>query len=524
MLEVVVFVAGAVLMALELLGSRVLAPVFGNSILVWGSLIGMFLAAMTGGYYLGGRLADRVPRLSILVGVLGAAGVWIGALPQVTLTVLGQFADASWAGPRSGPLAAATALFFVPSLLLATASPFAIRLAARGVEGLGGTAGRLTALSSLGSLVGTFLTAFVLIPVAGVRSLLIGLGVAILAVAAVALLHQRRALDAVIAASLCAALLWQPLPKEGLYPEIAPPEPLPVRPLAPRPEPGPDGFVTLYEKDSAYHHIRVTEGGGSRYLRFDRSWQSGMLLSDPFATRFEYTDLLHLGMVLRPDARRALFIGLGGGSAPKRFWRSYPEMQVDVVEIDAEVVDVARRFFALPDDKRLAVTVQDGRQFLQATTQRYDLIVMDAYYADSVPFHLTTQEFMRLARNRLQPGGVLAINVIGALEGPRSRFFRSVARTAGSVFPTLYAAPVGWRPARDAGRVRNIILAATADGRLPQGELDRRANTIGKAAGIPTMEQYVKDLYGPVAPASEDAPLLTDDRAPVDNLLGVDGL
>src|SRR5713226_6454151 len=187
---------------------------------------------------------------------------------------------------------------------------------------------------------------------------------------------------------------------------------------------GASEYRVVFEADSVYHHIIVAEDDVIRYLRFNRSLQSGMYLADPFDSPFLYAAYVHLGLLFRPQAKRVLMVGLGGGSIQKRFWRDYPEMTIEVAELDPMVVDVAKRFFAVREDPRLHITEQDGRLFLRTTLRRYDIIILDAYFAESIPFHLTTREFLTLARARLAPAGIIVANLIGALEGPQSALFR----------------------------------------------------------------------------------------------------
>jgi len=156
-----------------------------------------------------------------------------------------------------------------------------------------------------------------------------------------------------------------------------------------------------YECQSAYHRIRVTDNEGVRLLRFERNRQSSMHLNDPFETDMEYPGYLHLTLAIRPDARRALFIGLGGGSAVKRMWRDYPALAIDVAEIDEKVVEVAYRFFALPHDARIRVFVEDGAGFVRTAPDLYDLIIIDAFDDDFVPRPLMTEEFLRACRDCL---------------------------------------------------------------------------------------------------------------------------
>ena len=275
-----------------------------------------------------------------------------------------------------------------------------------------------------------------------------------------------------------------------------------------------------FRKDSAYHSIAVVEDGQDRYLRFDSSFQSAMDLDDPFVTPFDYVDYLSLAFAYRPEAANVLFVGLGGGSAPKRAWRDFPDVQVHAVELDPEVVDVARRWFALPQDPRLEVEVEDGRRYLQRNERRWDVIVLDAYYSDALPFHLTTQEFLELVRDRLAPGGIVVANVIGAVEGENSKLFRAFYRTYRAVFPSVAVHPVALQG--DAAAIRNIIFIA-GEGALPSRDFltERWADVEADHPQVPDLTEAIGGRYEKLVP-TRDVPVLTDDYAPTDALILVD--
>ena len=244
-----------------------------------------------------------------------------------------------------------------------------------------------------------------------------------------------------------------------------------------------------------------------------------MYKDDPFRTRFEYADYLQLPLAYRPGTRKILYIGLGGGSAPKRTWRDFPATRIEAVEIDPEVVDIAYEYFELPRDPRLQVEVEDGRRFLAANEGPWDAIVVDAFYSDSIPFHLATREFLELARSRLAPGGVVSTNIIGAVRGAESRLFRSMLRTYRAVFPTVAIHPVREEGERDLTGIRNVILVA-GEGAAPSKEfLQERWSEIRKQSpGAPDLTAAISSRVD--APVStEDVPVLTDDYAPTDALL-----
>nr|MDQ4030542.1 fused MFS/spermidine synthase [Actinomycetota bacterium] len=436
-----VFVSGAVLLGVELAASRVLAPFFGSSLFVWGSLISVVLAGLAVGYWVGGALADRVPARRLLVGTLGLGALAVLAVPLADAPALA--AVVAWdPGPRANPLLASLLLFGPPSVLLAATTPIAVRLAARSLDQIGETAGRLFALSTAGSIAGTLATAFFLVPRLGTDQLL-GVAAAALFVAAgvVALPGRSPAFagGAVVLATFAVAAGYAAAPHAGetLSAEAtqnwSPVYRLRGYGYLDARDPGANAaggdLEVIHTEDTRYHRLSVVEDETTRYLRFDNSLQSAMYIDDPFRTRFRYTDYFHLGLAYNPRARDVLFIGLGAGSSPKLMWRNFRRLRVQVVELDPEVVEVGYRYFHVPRDSRLAVSTGDGRRFLAERNRRWDVIVIDAFFADAIPFHLVTREFLELARSRLAPGGVIVTNVIGALDGPGSKLFRSIYRT-----------------------------------------------------------------------------------------------
>jgi len=525
----VAFVSGGVLLGVELAASRVLAPYFGNSLFVWGALIGVVLTGLSIGYWLGGMIVDRIPRASLVVTVLILGGVAVLAIPFVDDPVLEAIVE--WdPGPRADPLIAAVLLFGPASVLLASVTPIVVRLLIRSLATAGRTAGRLFSISTAGSIVGTFATAFWLIPELGLDQLLALLAAALFT-AAVAFALVERLLPAFGGAAVALAIAvlasislapdsgdalsasqaqnWSPLYR--LQRERGRSELVEL-----------EGDVALvYRKETRYHRLAVVDDESSRYLRFDASYQSGMFLGQPFRTRFDYTDYFDLALAYRPRTTRMLFLGLGGASAPKRLWRDFPQLGIDVAELDPVVVDVARRFFSLPTSPRLRVDVEDGRRYLaRHDDERWDAIGIDAFFSDSIPFHLTTREFLELVRDRLEPGGVVVTNVIGALEGPDSKLFRALYRTYASVFPTVLVHPVD-----DLGgnvtSVRNIMLVATESPPVSKGFLRTRWDAV--RAKHPTAPSLEKAIAGrrDVPVRTDDVPLLTDDYAPTDALLYV---
>ncbi|HXV34636.1 MAG TPA: fused MFS/spermidine synthase [Gaiellaceae bacterium] len=528
-----VFVSGAVLLGVEIAASRVLAPFFGNSLYVWGSLIGVVLTGLAIGYWLGGVLADRLPVTRLLLGVMGLAALLVLAIPFVDDAVLEWVVGWDF-GPRLNPLIASVILFGPMSVAMACVTPIAVRLRARSLARVGRTAGRLFSVSTAGSIAGTLATAFFLIPELGVDQLIATGAAALLAAVVVVAAAERQAAAAAVAAlatvgavvaavslapetggtlSGAAAQNWSPLYRlRGSETVLDARDP---RAAIAQPE-----LRVVFSQDTQYHRLSVVEDADSRYLRFDNSLQSAMYLDDPLRTRFAYTDSFHLAKVYNPDAQRILFIGLGAGSSEKRMLQDFDEVQLHAVEIDPVVADVAHDWFELPrDDPRLEISVGDGRRFLADGDERWDAIVIDAFFADAIPFHLVTQEFLQLARSRLEPGGVVVTNAIGAIAGPSSRLFRSIYRTYRTAFPTVLVHPTILPGDEGDETFRNLILVATESAAPQPTFLAQRWEELrASAPTAPDLRQAILDRHDELVP-TDDVPVLTDDYAPTDALL-----
>ncbi|MBI2350818.1 MAG: fused MFS/spermidine synthase [Deltaproteobacteria bacterium] len=505
LLNIVVFISGAVLMALEIVGSRVLAPYFGSSIFVWGSLISVVLAALSVGYYWGGWLSERSPSFGRLLVLLLIPGVLIFFLPFIYPSINFSIAEVDF-GSRLNPLIASTIFFLLPGIFLGTITPYAIRLAATTLATVGSTAGSLYALSTCGSIFGTLLTAFYLIPAIGVINIIHSLGMALVLLALLLWPFVRFRLDNVeksigVATKTAATLLLLTAISATLA------DPLWAR------------VRTIFEKDSFYHRIRVEEDEDARYLYFDRTLQSAMNLNDPTTLRLLYSRYTSLGLAFRPDAKKALIIGLGGGSIPKKYNKEFPAMEIDVAEIDPEVIQVARKYFFLKEGKNLRVHAQDGRLFLTRTSQRYDLILLDAYYTDAIPFHLTTREFFQVAERKLAPNGIVVANIIGAVTGPGGKITRSVVKTLREIFPQIYIFPTRGANSSYLDIIQNVIVIATKERqRLDIREITKRAASLGRDL-FPNSLRDIAASYHDSKLDYNDVPVLTDDYAPTDNLL-----
>jgi spermidine synthase len=416
-LNALVFCAGAGSLATEISAARLLAPYYGSSTVVWANVIGLVLASLSLGYWLGGRLADRRPSPRLLGAIVLAAAVLIAvvtfvARPLLDISIEGL--DQLSAGAVIGSFFAVLLLFAPPVTLLGMVAPFAIRLAISNVADAGSVAGRLYALSTIGSLLGTFLSALVLIPLIGTQRTLL-VSAAIVALAGSFLLSRRWLLVPLGIAALLAVPTGAIKPHAGL----------------------------LHEDESLYQYIQVVERGDAHRLYLNEGiavhsvWRADELLTGGVWDTF-----LALPPLLGRPAERVAILGNAGGTTARAFGRFYPDTRIDGVELDGAVSKVGRRYFGLGDNPRLEVHTADARPFLRRTDERYDLIFVDAYRPPYVPFYLATREFFALARDRLKPGGMIALNV--ATVPKDHRLAEGIARTLRSEFPQV----VTWQPLR----------------------------------------------------------------------------
>ena len=267
--------------------------------------------------------------------------------------------------------------------------------------------------------------------------------------------------------------------------------------------------------------VQVMEDRDYRFLMFGRSLQSGQNKRNLNRSAFRYVDGFHLGKAVVPDAKSALFIGLGGGMGPRQFHNFYKDMRVEAVDIDPVVVRIARRYFRLPSGPRMKVAVGDGRAYLEKNKQKYDLILLDAYDARSAPPMLTTVEFMRLVKSRLHPGGALVANVITAREGSRSGFGRSEYKTMRSVFGGVTVFPIqsALNPNESPTDHENMIYVAKNGGELPTRSAWRQRVRALRRPEIRELARIVE--RGPLPPwPVGDVQVLTDANPPQEDLFG----
>ncbi len=498
-LRAIVVVAGMTTMATEMAASRLLAPFFGASVMVWANIIGLILIYLSVGYWYGGRLADRYPTMRGLCTVTAAAAVLIAAVPYVAQPILHVTSggiDTVAPSAVIGSFAGCLLIFSVPITLLGMVPPYTVRLALNSVDTSGQVAGSLYALSTIGSILGTFGSVLVLIPWIGTRDTMLVFAMLLALLSVVGLSGRRR----VYTAGAIGVMVIGMLMPAG---------------VVKRAEAG----SVVFEEESPYQFVQVVrERGTSRMLlQLNEGWAVHSIY-DPATvlTGGVWDDFLVVPSLAGrakpsgPDSDRSmrmLIIGNAAGTAAREFGVYRPHVHIDGVELDPVVTHAGRRFFRMGDAERTNLTVHagDGRPFLRhAGSRRWDVIHIDAYRQPYIPFYLTTREFFQSVRSHLTPGGVVSINVGSSPHDDRIN--RAVAATMRDVFPTV----VRWR-----AQAYNEVIMAMSD---PMTSAQFRDHLMSSdLAANPNLA----DMFSACAANARrvrpnPSQVLTDDHAPVE--------
>jgi len=482
-LALIVFTVGLSILGAEIAAARLLAPYFGASTIVWANTIGIVLVALSIGYWYGGKLADRNPTREGLYRIVLLSGLLLAAVPFVADPFLGFAVDALdsiSAGAFVGSLLGVTLLVAVPILVSGAVAPYALRLAVADVAQAGTVSGRLYAISTVGSLLGTFTSALLFIPLIGTRRTFVVYGLLLVVLAAVGLMRARYLLAPAALAVLLA---------------------LPVGTLKGQTD---AGERVIYETDTEYQYARVVQDlDGTRTLELNEGQAVHSLRRrDSFLTDNiwdEYMIVPFAAMQRAPE--RIAILGNAAGTTARAYGHFFPQTQIDGVEIDGELTDIGRRYFDM-QAPGLRTHTADARPFLRRTQQRYDAIFVDAYRQPYIPFYLATREFFELARDRLRPGGVLVVNA-GQPIGSTS-LERVLGATLAAVFPTVL---------RDPAERKNTLLLAT---HAPASAARLRAN----AQTFPELLRPLAERAAArITPRLPGGRVYTDDVAPVEWLI-----
>ena len=485
MLELAVFVCGAVVMIYEIVGSRIVSPYLGTSTYVWTSLIGVILGSLSVGYWLGGRVADRQPNIRILALVIFAAGGLVSLAVVIKDIVLTGVASMP-VGLETKSVLASLLIFAPASVAFGFVTPYAVKLRMLSLEDSGKTVGRLYALSTVGSIVGTFAAGFLLIPFVGSTRTLYSLA-AILFILSF-LLAPLKISPANIAVFILFFLGALGSELTAYYGR---------------------SVKNFHDIDTEYSRVQVFDttdaatGRPIRAMAIDPYFVQSVIYLDSEDLYARYIPFYHLARHLRPDFGTALMIGGAGYTFPQEYLRVYPNALIDVVEIDPQMTDIARRHFRLSDDPRLRIFHQDGRVFLnRADPGRYHVVFMDAFGSlFSVPYQLTTIEAVRHIHRTLDDEGIVIFNVGSAIRGDSSGFLQAELATYQAVFSRVVLFKVQTDRADE--QTQNLIVVAC-----------KNECNVYKETSDPEIVRLLAHRYTEDVPIA--APVLTDDLAPVE--------
>lgn len=482
------FIAGFSVMCLELSASRLLAPYFGASIFVWTNVIGVVLGSLSFGYYLGGRLSEKQPALYKLQRLLLASGILVLAVPWLIhplasgLISLDALKTTTSSLVTGGSLVVICVLFGLPMVLLGSTTPYVIKLLSLDSTHVGSTSGKLFAISTLGSLLGTFLPTLVLIPNFGTRNTVLAAGMLLVIAGSPAAVRLQQKAGVITIAVLLAALGVS----QTRY-----------------------GPSTIYATDSAYQHIRVVEfAEGSRYMLFDAGFgvQSvyhphRILTGNAY---YDFFSILPQATAANSPKLNVLLLGLAGGTIARQLHHFYGEkVNLTGVELDPAVLSIAKQYFSL-DNLPLKMYNQDARLFLRQTTEQYDIIIVDVYHNEfEIPWNMTTKEFWGLVAQKLTPNGLAAMNV--ATSTKNQILLQALTNTQLEIFKNVYITSVHG-PDQAVG---NYIITM--------------ANTPADFSSLTSTNTELQSLIGRAKNTTQAAKkpgvrILTDDRAPVDLL------
>ena len=483
------FFAGVSVMAVELGASRLLAPYFSSSQIVWTIIIGTIMIAMALGNLYGGRAADKNPDPAPLYRRILIAAIWIAAIP-----VLGRYVILGVSGlliftisTNFLSLAAFVScmlLFVFPLFLLGTVTPSLVKAATESLDEGGRTVGRLGACNTVGSILGTFLPTFVTIPAVGTSVTFLIFSGILLVIALVFFFSSKKGLRA----SVIAVVLYILCAIFGRS----------------------DSFAfwekeLRYEGESVYNYLQVREDEHSVVLATNVLFGvQSVMMKDGGLTGMYYDYALAAPVICGREAPRVLILGNGTGTYARQCLNYFPGCTVEGVEIDGKITELAVRYFAMPDEVK--VTEYDGRAFLQAVGEKYDVILVDAYQDITIPFQMSSVEFFTMVRDHLEPGGVMAVNMNMHSDGEGS-INEALCDTIAAVFPSVSTVDV-------AGNTNRELFACM------EGDIAERLAAGTEKLGRGELQNLMRTVHARLETVNGGEHILTDDRAPVE-LLGM---
>ncbi|MEN8263741.1 MAG: fused MFS/spermidine synthase [Nitrospirota bacterium] len=471
-LKIVVFFSGVIIMVLEILGFRILAPYFGYSVYVSGSLIGIIMTALSLGYFLGGKLADRKPQKQLLFQLILLADVYL-ILITVFYSDLIEFL--AHFGLIYGSILSSVILFGPSMILLGMVPPFIIKLMTRDASIVGSIAGNITAIGTIGSIVGTFGATFILIPKIGSHLTMCVSSTVLLIIALWGLVFKRK--EYMVLVFLVFLLGFSTRQTD---PDI------------------------IFQKETPYNLIKVTqERNGDLILKLNSDlWAQSIYRPDSNLVG-GYFDYFNVAPIIS-DAKEILILGMGAGTSAKQYLH-YFDVNVDAVEIDPGIIETGKMYFGLNESSRLHIFAEDARPFLQKSDKKYDVIELDVYHGGIyAPFYVLTKEFFESIHEHLNPNGVMAVNVICTYEKEkRTLLVNAVGKTLSTVFPSIYKIEM----------FQNYLLLVTKS----PTDLNMLKGKLRSYDVHPELEEVVSIGARVISELNVpgDSTVLTDDKSPV---------
>ena len=490
-------------MGVELTASRLLAPLFGTSLFVWTNIIGIVLISLSIGYFLGGRFADKHPEVQLFYLFSLVAGLLIGAIPFLYSLII-PFATQALSNVTYNDFLlsfiASIILFAFPTAFLGAIVPYAIRINAKDINKIGSKSGNIYAISTIGSIFGVYLPALFLIPNMGTRLTIISFALILISVSLISLFLSKIKISLKKKLIVFFVLFYMVGIPFSFSESVS-------------------SFGTvIYEDESPYNYLQVSSIENSTYLlmkQYSGIWSE--ITQGNFFTGY-YWDYHLVAAAFTNESENALILGLGAGTTARSFSAAFPNISLDGVEIDPLVVEIGKKYF---DMNRCDVNVilSDGRFFVKTTKKTYDIIILDTYKDASIPYHMTTVDFFKEVKTTLKPNGVLSINV---LDIPNTKIIESIGNTVSRVFPSVYLVKQPntasciffvMNERYELNELKNLIVEGRDNLVFPDFVSNEDSSTLKKV--------FTNAHDGLMEFSQTDCPILTDDKAPIDQIVGM---
>ena len=451
--EIILFITEAVCMIIELVASRILSPAFGNSNVVWTSVIGIILLSSSIGNYLGGLIADKEDVEKKLEIIYMIAGGWLLIIPLIKELVLGALSSIGLI--KIGAILATSTLFLLPSIFLGMIIPIILKIKLKDIDTAGNVSGRLYSLSTIGGIFGTFLGGFLLIPNMGVVNLTFLLAAVLFVISIFTNTGKTHKLSVCISSLIVLLIIGYFVYSNNIERRIMS-----------------NKIGVSYTVDTQYGNAVMTnlemEGEPVRLLRVDGAFESGTFIEKEKRNElvFDYLKKYDLMFDINPQIKDVAMIGGAGYCYPKYAISHYPKIEMDVIEIDKEITEIAKRYYYLDDalveynkeKERLKLINEDGRLYFNKNEKKYDAILNDAFSGEVPARSLTTIENVRNIKRSLNDGGLYLNNIAGSISGDNSRFIKAEVNTIKKIFKNVYVIPV---VTKDEAITQNFMVIAT---------------------------------------------------------------